>query len=262
MRPAAPPRLLNDDEMLHIGLEQVGFDLYRQNSVSRATNVLRFVSHYGSTPLVCAAVWEDLITTEIPEAKIAAGTAPDKFFLGMYFLKVYPTEEKLAACFKVCEKAARKWAWIFACKIQALKAKKVSCYSSSELHHYARTLIVAQIVWPETWTNDHANNDTLPSFLYSVDGVHCRINEAKHPTHAKNAKLFSHKFNQAGVGYELAISVFHNSLVWMNGPFVGSKHDVTIFRNDGLKDRTPIGKRGIADNGISGERNTQHSEFA
>jgi hypothetical protein len=131
MRPAAPPRLLNDDEMLHIGLEQVGFDLYRQNSVSRATNVLRFVSHYGSTPLVCAAVWEDLITTEIPEAKIAAGTAPDKFFLGMYFLKVYPTEEKLAACFKVCEKAARKWAWIFACKIQALKAKKVSCYSSS-----------------------------------------------------------------------------------------------------------------------------------
>ncbi len=131
MRPAAPPRLLNDDEMLNIGLEQVGFDLYRQNSVLRATNVLRFVSHYGSTPLVYAAVWKDLTTTEIPEAKIAAGTAPDKCFLGKYFLKVYPTEEKLAACFKVCKKAARKWALIFACKIQALKAKKVSCYSSS-----------------------------------------------------------------------------------------------------------------------------------
>jgi hypothetical protein len=40
----------------------------------------------------------------------------------------------------------------------------------------------------------------------------------------------------------------------MNGPFVGSKHDVTIFRNDGLKDRTPIGKRGIADNGYRGEK--------
>jgi hypothetical protein len=60
-----------------------------------------------------------------------------------------------------------------------------------------------------------------------------------HPTLAKNTKLYSHKFNQAGFDYELALSLTGNSLVWMNGPFLGSKHDVTVFRDDGLKDNTP-----------------------
>jgi hypothetical protein len=88
-----------------------------------------------------------------------------------------------------------------------------------------------------------------------VDGVHCRAYEPHHPTLAKNTKMFSHKFNQAGFSYELAISVYHNALVWMNGPYMASKHDVTTFREDGLKARTPAGKRGIADNGYLGEKN-------
>jgi hypothetical protein len=107
-----------------------------------------------------------------------------------------------------------------------------------------------QIIWPEEST------DEQPTFLYSVDGVHCRTNEMIHPTLAKNTKNYSHKFNQAGVGYELAISVVSNALIWMNGPFVGSRHDVTIFRENGLKAKTPAGKKGIADNGYRGEKGT------
>ena len=114
------------DEMLRMGLEVAGFDDLRRQKVNRATSVTRFKSYYGSTPLVCAVIWEDLVTAEIPEARIEPGTAPSKFFLGMYFLKDYRTEEKLAGGFKTCEKTARKWAWYFARKIQALKAKKVS----------------------------------------------------------------------------------------------------------------------------------------
>lgn len=95
---------------------------------------------------------------------------------------------------------------------------------------------MCKIIWPEEWTN--AENSS-PQFLYSVDGVHCRTNEIMHPTLAKNTKLYSHKFNQAGFDYELALSLTGNSLVWMNGPFLGSKHDVTVFRDDGLKDNTP-----------------------
>jgi hypothetical protein len=114
------------DEMLRMGLEVVGFNDLRRQKVNRATSVTRFKSYYGSTPPVCAVIWEDLVTAEIPEARIEPGTAPSKFFLGMYFLKDYRTEEKLAGGFKTCEKTARKWAWYFAHKIQALKAKKVS----------------------------------------------------------------------------------------------------------------------------------------
>ena len=110
---------------------------------------------------------------------------------------------------------------------------------------------MSKIVWPERWTRIGEADEI---FLYSVDGVHCRTNEAIHPTLAKNTKLFSHKFNQAGVGYELAVSLRENALVWMNGPFVASKHDVTIFRENGLKAKTPISKKGIAVRGYQGEK--------
>ena len=91
-----------------------------------------------------------------------------------------------------------------------------------------------KIVWPKEWTVENAS---VPGFWYSVDGVHCRTNEIMHPTLAKDSTMYSHKFNQAGFGYEIALSLTSNSLVWMNGPFRGSKHDVRIFREDGLKEK-------------------------
>jgi hypothetical protein len=51
--------------------------------------------------------------------------ALDYFFLSLFFLKTYATEEKLAAFSRSCEKVARKWVWFFVSKLQALKAKKV-----------------------------------------------------------------------------------------------------------------------------------------
>ena len=50
------------------GLVWAGYDRSRQESVKESTNIGRFKSKYGSTPLVCAQIWEDLQTTEIPEA--------------------------------------------------------------------------------------------------------------------------------------------------------------------------------------------------
>lgn len=226
------------DQVMRIGLDWAGFDACRRERVIRATNIKRFQSHFGCSPLVCAVIWEDLLTTEIQEARINPATTLDKMFLALYLLNVYTTEEKLAGCSKLCETTARKWAWFIASRIQALKAKK--------------------IVWPEHWgavNNVHVADITVPNFLYSVDGIHCRTNEVMHPTLAKDKQLYSHKFNQAGFAYELAISLSDNSLVWMNGPFVASKHDVSIFRDDGgLKEKTPKGKKGIADQGYRGEK--------
>ena len=55
--------------------------------------------------------------------------------------------------------------------------------------------------------------------------------------------------------YELAVSVYHNKLVWMNGPFPAGKPDITIFREEGgLKDKIPDGKRVIGDKGYRGEK--------
>ncbi|KAI2492569.1 hypothetical protein MHU86_21990 [Fragilaria crotonensis] len=238
-RPCRPRILLTADDFLRIGLDWAGFNAFRRENVNEATNIQRFKSHFGSSPIVYANVWEDLLTTEVDEARINPRSKVENFFLSLYFLNVYPTEEKLAGLSKTCETSARKWAWFFARKVQALKVKK--------------------IVWPEGWTaeaciNTNPGNNATPRFLYSVDGVHCRTNEVIHPTLAKNTKLYSHKFNQAGVDYELALSLRDSSLVWIAGPFVGSKHDVTVFRECGLKDKTPDSRKGIADQGYRGEK--------
>lgn len=86
----------------------------------------------------------------------------------------------------------------------------------------------------------------------SVDGVHCRINEPKDPERCQNPKYYSHKFKQAGLTYELALSVYEDKLLWMNGSFPAGTNDITVFRK-GLKAMIPPGKRVIADGGYAGE---------
>jgi hypothetical protein len=97
------------------------------------------------------------------------------------------------------------------------------------------------------------DDDNAPVFLITVDGVHCRVCEPKHPIQSKNPRFYSHKFNQAGVDYELGISVYHNALVWMNGPFPAGDHDINVFCSKGLKAKIPTGKEAIGDNGYRGE---------
>ena len=118
--------ILTSDEFLGLGLERVGFQRHRQQKVSREANLKRFNAHYGSNPVVYAQIWEDLQTTTIPEARIdIKKTDPVSFLMGVHFLKRYPTEHEQAGIFKLCEKTARKWAWYYARKLQALKEQKV-----------------------------------------------------------------------------------------------------------------------------------------
>ena len=111
-----------------------------------------------------------------------------------------------------------------------------------------------QIVWPARWTPGHVDfrNEDIPVFLLTVNSVHCRIHEPKHPTKSKDQSYYSHKFKQSGLNYELRISVYDNALVWLNGPFKASQHDLTIFRSaNGLKEMIPEGRKVIADNGYT-----------
>jgi len=225
------PTIYTPDEIMATGLELAGFDRHRRK-VARATNLDRFRSAYGSDPVVVACVWEDLLTTSNAEARIDRKAAKhvDRFLLAMHFLKIYPTERREAGIFGIDEDTCRLWRWYFVEKIQALKKEK--------------------IVWPEEWT---ANRDNIPTFLYSVDGTHCRINEPKHPTESKNPKFYSHKHHEAAVNYEVALSLWEPRVVHLNGPGKASVHDVTVFRKK-LKEKTPAGKRGIGDKGYRGER--------
>ena len=156
----------------------------------------------------------------------------------MYFLWNYPRNTTtLARTFKVNEKYASGralWKWI--ARIQALKGTK--------------------IVWEKNRALDR-DDRPLPKFAISVDGVDCKINEPKHPTKPVDRKYYSHKFNHGALKYELAIDIFKPKLVWINGPFQASKHDITVFRDHGLLEKMKTDHPGrfvVADRGYQTSR--------
>jgi DDE superfamily endonuclease len=246
--------------ILKKGLEFAGFSADRQKNVKKSTNVDRFRAYYGSNPIVYAQLWEDLQNVAVlPGNWVDLDEEKDitYFFMCLHFLKSYPIETDLAGIFQVCEKTVRKWVWMYATRFQGLKHHKVhvncDCVCFIESIKSYHPLLHNQIRWPDSW---HVNspNETMDIFLASVDGVHCRISEPRHATLSRDPKFYSHKFNQAALGYEIGVSLFDNNIVWVNGPFEAGTPDISIFRNGGLKEMVPAGKRIVADNGYQGER--------
>jgi len=118
------------DQILRKGLHLVGYDDYMQGNVKREANVDRFKSAFGSKPIVCAEIFNDLQTTAVVAARIAGREVDvECFLMGIYFLNVYPLEDNKSGTFKCCVPTSRKWCWLYSSKIQALKAEKVSTVS-------------------------------------------------------------------------------------------------------------------------------------
>ena len=110
-------------------------------------------------------------------------------------------------------------------------------------------------------------------FGLTVDGANFQTREQrKNPS----AKAYSHNFNGPGVGYEIAVAIYEDRVVWINGavaiyedrvvwingPFDPSTHDLTIFRSeDGLEANMPDRMRGIGDSAYkAGDAMTVHRE--
>ena len=66
---------------------------------------------------------------------------------------------------------------------------------------------------------------------------------------SKNKKYYSHKFHSAGFNYEIGLLIFEQKVLWMNGPFVASTPNITIYCTGGLKAAMPANKIIVADNG-------------
>jgi hypothetical protein len=223
------------DEIMEHGLRMMSYDVAKQAKVCRDTNLKRFREMYGSLPVVYAHLWEDLQTTRIAEATLVVDS-PEKqllyFLHAVHFLKKYPTEGDSAARFGKSSRTLRETKWAYVLRIQALKAQKIS--------------------WPDEWTRNGAEAADIPTFLVTVDGVHCRIYEPQEGEWSKNPKYYSHKFKQAGLSYEIALSVFTNRVVSLNGPYPAATNDTAIFKNR-IRGMIPTGKKAIVDNGYKGK---------
>jgi hypothetical protein len=72
----------------------------------------------------------------------------------------------------------------------------------------------------------------------------------------------------SGLKYEFAVSIKESKLLWINGPYPASVHDITIYRGGRKKDQkdevwdrnslffaVPDGVMGVGDDGYRGEPN-------
>eukprot|EP00536_Pseudo-nitzschia_multiseries_P017178 jgi/Psemu1/49689/gm1.49689_g len=94
-------------------------------------------------------------------------------------------------------------------------------------------------------------------WIMTVDGTCCWIAEPGHPNFSQDWEYYSHKFNKAGINYELGIALASNKLIWMNGPFKAGQNDVTIFVKNGLEQCLRyLCKKLIGDGGYRGHNDT------
>jgi hypothetical protein len=210
-------------EVLRKGLLLVGYSERALLSIDRKAWKRRFKAHFGSTPKVCAELWEALQVTQIDNARVTNPSEKDfnNYLITLYFLKSYPTEEELSSRFGIHETTARKWIRYFVDKISSLLPERV--------------------IWPE-------DNEWDTTYIISVDCVNFGTLETRHPTLHKDKKLFDRKGGKAGLTYEIGLHLWLNRVVWINGPFPPNDGgDRAIFVEKGLQDAIPEGKKAIAD---------------
>ncbi|GAX21863.1 hypothetical protein FisN_30Hu064 [Fistulifera solaris] len=217
--------LFSEDDVLVRGLHIRG--VWTEGK-SRQWAVDEFKSIYGSTPLVLAKMWHDLVTSNLVRL-----TEREKkewgfdFFLRAHcFMFTYPKNvREMARSFKINQFYVRgrmMWRWI------------------------ERIALLAQlkIVWPSRFDDPASER-----FIITVDGTDFKCTEPQHDTLPIDRQFFSQKFNHGAVKYEVALSIFEPKCVWMNGPHPGGRHDLTILREGGLLQQMIPGKLAIADRG-------------
>ena len=219
--------LLSPNNVLERGLKMMDLSLV---SASLARKTSLFEKHFGSTPMVLAAIFYDLTVTSIPGAVLTEKENSEKgclmFLTANYFLWTYPKNaEVLASRVKICERHARgEYLWNWIRKIRLLKEKV--------------------IFWPRILDDPQG-----PVNAVSVDGTNYRRNEEKHPTLNLNTGNCSKKFAHGAIKFEVGLSVYESKCVWLNGPVRGGEHDLTLLRRGGLLKKLKPGKLAICDRG-------------
>lgn len=202
-----------------------------------------FKTQFGSYPVVLAQQWDDLIETDIPEAKLTVSERTGKgftsFLIAHYFLWTYPKNYNLIhTAFGVGKnKVTGESLWKWVGKIQALKPLK--------------------IVW-----RDHLDDPNTEVFIITVDGTDCAIWEQKHPIFYKDTRYFTKKKNCAGLTYEIGVAIFRDEICWLFGPNPSGRGDNVGFVEDGLRDKIADGKKAVADKGYNTRDEVAKSKLA
>ena len=145
---------------------------------------------------------------------------PKHLLWALIFLKTYTTESSLAVAIGVDEKTLQKWIFIIIYAISDLEDDWVGSLFTKILLT-SLTIVFLQIKW-ENRFHGYCGG----SCLVMVDGTEFWIFEPKPFT----KDFYSHKFEKAGLHYEVGMCIQTGLIVWINGPFVAGKYNnITIF---------------------------------
>eukprot|EP00536_Pseudo-nitzschia_multiseries_P000808 jgi/Psemu1/1811/gm1.1811_g len=136
---------------------------------------------------------------------IESGEEPNHLLWALIHLKVYLTVEiHCSITGWPSAKTFSKWAWYFIERIADLK-DDVICLGNRF---------------------DGLNGIATTNCFISVDGTDCPAYEPW----PFSRQMYSHKLNGPGIKYEVGVCLKTGWIVWINGPFVGSENDATIFK--------------------------------
>ncbi|KAL3779952.1 hypothetical protein HJC23_008206 [Cyclotella cryptica] len=215
-------------DILHRGLLFLGFGVGRQARSKLTTKIDWFRSGFGAHPNTVQTIIAML--EEHTKKQICSSDA----LLAFNWLKCDDTEKILAGRYSLSEKTVRYKSRGLAELIQGLYKHMIELTFDEEV--YALTI-------------DGVN---FPTFEFSKD---------------PSAKYYDHKSHSSGVKYELGVAIHSPRIVWSNGPFPASVHDITVFRGgvvgqnlsewdqDALYNQLPHGVKCVGDSGYGGEPN-------
>ena len=121
---------ISEEEILSIGLKTFGCESWKTtNAVARMEG---FKSCFSTTPKTCKDIFVEIQAEDLGAKQIRKPNLI-YFLITMHWLYKYKTEKQMSIDFKICEKTIRKYIWIYAEAIEALKTKKVSNCQRTEL---------------------------------------------------------------------------------------------------------------------------------
>lgn len=216
---------LSNTEFLILGLTISGFSSKRIENTRNLTSIERFQDSYYACPQTVKDIFRDIQNPDLAGTRSIANPNPSHLLCALRLLKKYPSKYDLAGSGGCTEKTALSRAWKYIVAIQALKEYKIKW-----IFH---------------------DTDSYPEmFVASVDGVHCQIWE---PRTTPSSKWYSKKFNKAGLTYEIGVAIYHDKIVWINGPFPAGENDKRVFdKPGGLASRLQEGQQVIGDEGYRG----------
>jgi DDE superfamily endonuclease len=193
-------RVLSADGMSNAAREALGMPLNKVFVADKENKVFR--GFFGAPVEVVADIWNRILPLIHDEYKASA--KPKHLLWALVFIKIYSTEEVHCRIVGWPDpKTFRKWSWYFLQKIANMKDDVILL--DNRLQGY----------------------DGSTNSLMSVDGTDCPTMEPW----PFDPKWYSHKFNGPGVKYEVGVCIKTGYIVWVNGPFVASTGDATIFKN-------------------------------